>query len=212
MSKIFNFPNCPYDEGDVLYRNPTIEFQPGLTVLVGCNGSGKTTMLDHIAEELRTSNIAYLYHNNTRDGGSYASSKAAFFGNVNLFATLATSSEGEQIIVNLGEMAKEAGRFVRHHKEKGTKEIWLLFDAIDSGLSIDNVLDIKTFLFNTILNDAKESNIDIYIVCSANSFEMCYKEKCIDVSTGNFIEFIDYGKYKDFILNSKKYKKERYDD
>ena len=51
MHKIKTWRN-PYDEGFSTCRRKEVEFKPGLTVLVGCNGSGKSTMLKNIKEEL----------------------------------------------------------------------------------------------------------------------------------------------------------------
>lgn len=84
---------------------------------------------------------------------------------------------------------------------------WLLFDAIDSGLSIDNVIDIKEYLFKTILEDA----VKTYIIVSSNAFEFANNESCLDTHTGKYIHFENYDKYKDFILKSKEIKNKRYE-
>ena len=43
MRKAFKIPKDPCREGDILYKKSSITIEPGLTVLVGCNGCGKTT-------------------------------------------------------------------------------------------------------------------------------------------------------------------------
>lgn len=83
----------------------------------------------------------------------------------------------------------------------------MLFDAIDSGLSIDNIVDIKECLFNIILEDT--TGTDVYIIVSANTFEMCFNEQCLDVRTGKHREFKTYTSYKNFILKSREQKDRR---
>ena len=41
-----------YYEGVKLYKKRSVEFQPGLTVLVGCNGAGKSTTIRQIYDKL----------------------------------------------------------------------------------------------------------------------------------------------------------------
>ena len=87
------------------------------------------------------------------------------------------------------------------------KERWILLDAVDSGLSVDNIVDIKEDLFKTIL----EYNFgnEIYIIVSANEYEMARGEKCFDVYNGKYVEFKDYEEYRDFIVESKEWKHQR---
>ena len=42
-----------YDTGDNLFKNKTVTIKPGVTVLVGCNGTGKTTQIRLLAEYLK---------------------------------------------------------------------------------------------------------------------------------------------------------------
>ena len=93
--------------------------------------------------------------------------------------------------------------------EELSNERWILLDAIDSGLSVDNVVDVKELLFKTILehNFGKE----IYIVVSANEYELARNEKCFDVYNGKYIKINNYEEYRDFILKSKEEKNERED-
>lgn len=80
-------------------------------------------------------------------------------------------------------------------------------DAVDGGLSVDNIVDIKEQLFKTIL----EHNFgnEIYIVISANEYEMARGEQCFDVYNGKYIIFKDYENYRNMILDWKKWKEER---
>ena len=79
-----------------------------------------------------------------------------------------------------------------------------MIDAADSGMSIDNVCEIKEYLFKTILDDEKEA--DVYIVISANEYELARGEACFDTYNGKYIEFADYEAFRAFILDSRKIK------
>ena len=231
MSRKFKLYKDYYDVVYDIYKNKTITIKPGVTVLVGCNGIGKTTLLHQIRDELKKNKIPYISFDNLKDGGSHSISEASFYGNFGFMATAMCSSEGENIVLNVGNLAARLGQFVKDgedQKEKKyvqlaqsiaqingeqieeheiSKERWILLDAIDSGLSVDNVVDIKEQLFKTIL----EYNFgnEIYIVVSANEYEMARDEQCLDVYNGKYITFKDYEEYRNFILESKKWKIDR---
>lgn len=203
MSRLFNITRKPYD--NTMYKKSDIEINPGVTILTGCNGYGKTTLLQMIKNELCLSEIPVMHYDNKTDGGHNSISERVFHDDYETVATLMQSSEGEEIFVNLGLIAAKIGKFVHEHKQD--KELWILFDAIDSGLSIDYILDLKEYLFKTILEDNK--NKDVFIICSANSYEMCRDSNCFDVYSGEYLEFKDYNDYRKYILNCRKQKDKR---
>jgi predicted ATPase len=205
MSRTFNIPKKPYDNA-ILYKKKEITIEPGVTVFAGCNGAGKTTLLLEIKEQLRRAKIPCFSFDNRTEGGSSSVSKAGFYGHMDLLAALVVSSEGEQIMTNLGEQVAAIGGFMRKHG--GAEEVWILLDAVDSGFSIDNIVELKELFFKTILEDSHGR--DIYIVCTANSYEMCNGESCFDVYKGEYINFKDYEEYRAFILASRKQKDKRY--
>ena len=221
-----------YNTG-VLFKKSTITIQPGLTVLVGCNGTGKTTLLNHIKDKLNKDKIPCYHYNNLKDGGTAKANEYMSKGKIEAVSTLLTSSEGENINNNLYYMAEDIGSFVRHGKseadrsfdlfaeliigsnsksdttkDKGKNERWILLDAIDSGFSIDNVIELKDFL-HMIVNDGKKTGIDIYIVTVANEYELAANEQCLDVYNGEYRTFESYEEYKEFVLDSRKIKDER---
>lgn len=207
MSRTFEILQDPYCTNETLYTKPAFTLQPGVTVLVGCNGIGKSTLLRRLEEVLeREKHVPVMRYDNFSCGGDTAKSKAVMRGNMDVAASLMLSSEGEQIYINLGETAAEIGRFV--NKNKNAPEIWFLFDAIDSGLSVDNIVEVKKYLFNTIIED--NPNTNIFIVVSANEYEMCRGENCFDTRNGNYITFPDYEEYRNFILKSREEKDNRY--
>lgn len=216
----------PYKSGFSPTKPKEIEIQPGLTVLVGCNGAGKTTLLHNIKDEMKRQNIPCYLHDNLKDGGSSSISEAIFFGNTALGATLWTSSEGEAIKINFGNLSlkfkeflksgffdTKSNRIARVFKEDtDEKEICnkrvLLFDAVDSGLSVDSIIEIKE-VFHLLLEEAKTFDVEIYIIISANEYELARNADCFDVNDGKYIKFDNYESYRTFIIKSRKKKEKR---
>ena len=231
MSRKFTLERDYYDEGFNLYKKKTITIKQGVTVLVGCNGIGKSTLLRQIKDNLKQENVPYISFDNLKDGGGHAVSEAGFYGNFGFMATAMCSSEGENIVMNIGNLATRLGQFVKtgeDPKEKKytqlarsiaqingeeidepeiPKERWILLDAVDSGLSVDNIVDIKEQLFKTIL-EYNYGN-EIYIVISANEYEMAREEQCFDVYNGKYVTFKDYEEYRNLVLQSKEWKNQR---
>lgn len=219
----------PYDEGFTLTRPKEIELKTGLTVLVGCNGAGKTTLLNNIKAAVKQE--PFLYFNNLTDGGTSSFNSLLHNGDVASAATLWTSSEGEQITHNIAMIASQLREFLRTgetiqskkskrwasifknpeeiNQEITSKERWILLDAVDSGLSIDNVVDVKENLFDLVIKDAKELGLDVYIIISANEYELARNSSCFDVNSGKYIEFDGYEDFRKFILSSRKKKDKR---
>ncbi len=231
MSRKFTLMKDYYEEGINLYKKKTITIKSGITVLVGCNGIGKTTLLHQIRDKLKKDNIPYIEFDDLHDGRSKSVSEASFYGDFGFIAAAMCSSEGENIMLNINKLATRLGKFVKKGKDQkeenhiqlarlatkiNGKEIkeepipnerWILLDAVDSGLSVDNVVDIKELLFKTIL-DYNYGN-DIYIVISANAYEMARSEQCFDVYNGKYVKFKDYEEYRQFVLDSKEWKNGR---
>lgn len=228
MSRKFILERDYHEEGEKLYKKKTVALNPGITVLVGCNGIGKTTFLHQIRDRLKDYDIPCIEYDNLHDGGKQSVSKASFYSNFEFMAMAMQSSEGENIVLNIGKFASDLRKFIEtgvpkenntfakafknfNDKEDKSKELiserWILLDAVDSGLSVDNIVDIKEQLFKTIL----ENNFgnEIYIVISANEYEMARGEQCFDVYNGKYITFKDYEEYRNMILESKKWKEER---
>lgn len=231
MSRKFQLERDYYDEGFNLYKKKTIEIKPGVTVLVGCNGIGKTTLLRQMRDKLKKDKIPLIMFDNLKDGGSNAVSEAGFLGNFGFMATAIQSSEGENIVMNMSNLAARLGQFVKDGNDPKEKlhiavarslaaingeeieepeipnERWILLDAVDSGLSVDNIVDLKEQLFQTILEYNYEN--EIYIVISANEYEMARGEKCFDVYNGKYVKLKDYEEYRNLVLQSKEWKYQR---
>ena len=223
----------PYEPKEYLYTKKEFEFKPGVTVLVGCNGCGKTTLLHQIKDYLKNKKVPVLSFDNLHDGGSNARSEAAAMNDFTFLATASFSSEGENIVMNVGRLARNLRPFIQtgESQNRGDRlckafaralwgdqeepevpnERWLLLDAIDSGLSVDNIVDIKELLFKTIIEDSESQGVVTRIIISANEFEMAREEQCMDVHTGKYRTFKGYESYRNFVLKSKEIKNKRYE-
>lgn len=197
-----------YDSGEKIYNKSSVEIKDGLTVLCGCNGCGKTTILHQIKNALVKENIPFLHFNNLLDGGNNSVSASLWHGDMKFVAQAVCSSEGENINMNIGKFAQKMGAFVC--KNQSAKEIFFLMDAIDSGLSIDNVIDTKKFLFNFVIEDCKSKGISVYIIVSANEYELARSEQCLDTLNLKYIEFSDYEAFRNYVIKTRKAKNRRY--
>ena len=213
----------PYDTG-VSYTKPKeIEINPGLTVLVGCNGAGKTTLLQNIKEHCKDNNIPCMLYDNLQSGGFSSFAESIYTGNYADASCMWSSSEGENIRYNV--LRNDYEFFLRecyenNHKtkfmkifnadygkeQKDSKLRVLLFDAVDSGLSIDIVIELK-MIFQHMIKE--NPDYEIYIIISANEYELANGTDCFDVVNGKYVSFDDYESFKSFILKNRAYKEKR---
>ena len=61
MSRRFKIERDCYEDKNYLYKKGHVTFQPGLTVLVGCNGCGKTTLMKQLENVNAGSNVLRRY-------------------------------------------------------------------------------------------------------------------------------------------------------
>ena len=87
----------------------------------------------------------------------------------------------------------------------------ILLDALDSGLSIDNIQEVKQYLFQPIKEDCEKANKKLYLIVVANSYEMAREENCLDVISLKYRNFKTYEAYKSFVLKSREKKEKRYE-
>lgn len=212
LSRKFKIIRNYWEKDQILYRKANIEIDPGLTVLVGCNGSGKTTLINQLKRLLNKEKITYTSFDNLFDGGENARSWTGYTGDFSFLATAVMSSEGENILMNIGNYAAKIGRTVTDTLAKENKEIWVFFDAADSGLNIDGIKEIKNKLFPIVEEDCKTKGIEIYIVVSTNAYEFANGEQCFNVYNCKYRTFENYDEYSEFICKSREIKDKRYRD
>lgn len=199
----FVIPKDPYGEFK-LYSNGKVYFNPGVTVLVGCNGSGKSTLLMLLKERIkRLDGVLLLEYDDRTSGGHNLMEKFGFFENYKGLATMMCSSEGERIIIGVGDFISKIRRTVR---ETQPKELWIFLDAVGSGLSIDCIAEIQD-IAKVIVED--NASIPTYFVISTNEYEFAKDADCIDVTTFKHRTFKRYDSYKNFILSTRAKKDKR---
>ena len=201
----------PFDDDLKLYSRKQFTLLPGLNSLVGCNGSGKTTFIDHfLIPALMKDKIEYYKYNDRRNGGSMLMDRMLnvdddMYGLVRM--TL--SSEGERIVVGLEKVITALPSFFKENKGKPA---YLILDAIDSGMSVDEIIEIRELLLDIIIPDAKARfDVDLYIVIAANNYEWCNDERIhnIDITNAKILNLRSYEQYKDQILKSRQFKNRR---
>lgn len=201
----FTVPTKPFDDDMRLYFRKEVEFHPGLTTLIGCNGSGKSTLMMLIKDKLRRDkDILVLSYDDRFEGGSNLMEALAFRDDMSGVASMFMSSEGERIIRGVGYFARGIRKKIQ---KESPKEIWILLDAVGSGLSIDGIKDIKD-LAKAVIED--NQGILVYFVVSSNEYEFTIGADNIDVTTFRHLKFKDYDEYRNYILKTAKKKEKRY--
>lgn len=197
----------PFDNNIIFFKKNNIKFRQGITILVGCNGYGKSTFLRQIESALQFDNVPYLKYNNETEGGGNSRSLKGFLGDTDFVIKSVLSSEGENIILNIENFACEIGKFVT--KNSAAKDLYVLIDALDSGLSIDKIDYLKRDLFDFIVKDCKQRGQNIRFIITANSYELANGENCFDIHNCKYMKFNDYEEYRNFILKTGEFVMER---
>lgn len=197
----------PYDNDEILFcEKLTRTIEPGFTVLVGCNGSGKSTILRSIRDAYKRNKDYKVFSWDGLTDKSPMRQHMLDSSNFGLLASLAFSSEGEEINTNIGILASRIGNFVR--KGEG-RDVIILLDGLDSGFSIDNIVETKAFFKELLIPDIEKAGNKCYVIVPANEYELARGELCIDARTGKKVSFGSYEEYRDFILDSRKTKDSR---
>lgn len=193
-------PIKPYDDQRV-YLKREHTFNEGITILVGRNGAGKSTLLRFLKEKCHKEKLPLFLYDNYADGGERAMSKYSFYGDTTALSTAMQSSEGQQIYMNFSYMMQSLGNFVRQNK--GAEKVVLAFDAIDSGLDLANIAEIRNFL-GEVVDDIRKGGTEAYVLITANSYGFVKNSRCYDVAKNKEISFNSYEEYEKFILGRAK--------
>lgn len=205
----------PFGKDDtILFKNPEIELNPGITVLVGCNGSGKTTAMEQIdsyINRLETDDISSRYCL-CSDTGKEIDRLIGFFGTSKTVAqgvTMLSSSEGERISQAL---ISTFNWIWSECKKEEVQTVFAFLDSLDSGLDIPSIRMILDTFEEAIGIAKNEFNTDLYLVLSANDYAMVENRTCLDIRTGQSIDFNSWSDYVDFCIRSDRIKQDRYSE
>jgi len=178
-----------------LYKKHTFEFEEGVTCLIGKNGAGKTTLLSEIKDKLNDQHIKPFYYANEYSE-KFAMESFIHSGNLENLARNYASSEGQNIRNNFEDYIPQIGRYVTNRVKYNQKQAIILLDGLDSGISLDYVIMLKKELFPLIIEDCRKSNLECYIIISANNYEFCDGTDCIRVTDAKHFKFKDYNEFK----------------
>lgn len=198
----------PFGDSLKLYQRKEFTFKSGINSLVGCNGSGKSTLIDcFLIPQLRKQKIEYYKYNDRQEGGSHLMDALLnHYGDTEGLVQMVLSSEGERIVCGLVRVVQALPKFLKENKGKPA---FLILDAIDSGMSVDEIGEIKEVFLDTIIPDAKSRyGVDLFIVIAANNYEWCNDPRIVNINVTNATElsFKNYDDYKNHILKSRLYK------
>lgn len=207
----------PYDDERRFFKKTKTAFKPGITTLVGCNGAGKTTLLKDIIRTLDERGVPYIDFDNLSNGEGGESlwrtmmdeSLMGFGGGQDQLGSavmLMSSSEGERIGYSLVQTFRKLHE--RMKKMQGYGEMWVLMDAVDSGLSADIIEDVKQYLFEPLIREIK---MPVYLIVSSNSWEMSEGTMCYSVHNQSYLRVSSYQGYKKAVLKSREEKELRDD-
>lgn len=226
--RTFKLDKFPYDEKIQVYKKNEVTIKPGVTVLVGCNGTGKSTLFKTIKSELDKNEIPVLSYDNISDGGQEMQ-KSLFYGHIRKLARLATYSEGERIVDNLNDYAMKVPEFIKSQglsakpklelaifgdkieEKRGGKsptEYWFLMDAIGSGLSVDNIEMIRKHFES--LCKAFPKHLEAYVIIASNEYEFCPGQQCLNVQECKYVDIPSYEAFRKEVFKTRNFKTKQY--
>ena len=211
----------PYYEGEKIFHKNSFVLEPNtVTCLVGCNGSGKSTIVDQIicstkAEQIETDTVYvdlrgalrsiagrgegekpkyyyFLFNKKTETASKFED---------HIFNKIGESSvsTGEHIVNRYSNSLPILGSWIRSHNNE---KLFVIFDDCDAGTSIDMIDEIKD-VFQLIINDCVKYDIEYYIILTANSFELAKDFDCLSVIDFKHRHFKTYQSFKTFVLKTR---------
>ena len=177
---------------DKINKFEALDLDGGVYIVVGRNGIGKTTLLHKIEEYCKEKKIPVYSYDNYTEGNSRAMEEYMWEGNMQAMVNSAFHSEGEQIFNNFGQRLRKIGQWASKNKE--AKEKYVLIDAIDSGLDIDGIDQVKE-IAKMIVKDDK----NIRLLITANNYALVENQICIDAREGTRLTFTDFTDYATYI-------------
>ena len=202
-----------------LIKDPYYEGENTVTCLVGCNGSGKSTVVDQIihstkAQQVETDTVYVDLRDALRSisGGKEEKAECYYFlfnkktetaskFEDHIFNKIGETSvsTGEHIVNRYSNSLPILGSWIRSHNNE---KLIIIFDDCDAGTSIDMIDEIKG-VFQLIINDCIKYDIEYYIILTANSFELAKDFDCLSVIDFKHRHFKTYQSFKTFVLKTR---------
>lgn len=160
------------------YRKIDLDgFTYPLTILTGCNGSGKSQTLKRLREKYKEEKIDCVSYSTSRDGRpeTYVNAWNQDIESYREGLMACFRSEGERMHDLFVLWAEKT---LLPILKLSDKPIRVLIDEADSGLSLDRLYFSLRPLIETILPMELNKQRDIKIVMTANSYEMLEVLKC----------------------------------
>ena len=188
-----------------MYEKSSVEIKPGLTILVGCNGAGKTTLIQQLKEKCKEFDIPNLsYDQRGLQSSSMLMDKMLNLDNdISGLVSMYASSEGQRIRESIYYFGRDYQRFLKTVK-KHQNHLFFFFDALDSGLSVDNIIEFKHDCVEPIIKTCNKANKEAYILVPCNEYEMARGENCLILPDLTYKEIKNYDDYRKIVLRSRR--------
>lgn len=201
----FDLGSCdPNNIGRKLYAESHATFIANeINTIIGCNSSGKSTMINKIDEILFSNGYPYVFYDNIDNSFKWLHERiheSIHYKNLSEGEIIAKAS-GKYINVIADIIRGTIIRDKKFRKYRDLDNIFLLLDSIDSGYSIDNIINLSGIL-NGLICLTKENNKKLYIIAAANNFEFIKGNRSWDVQASKEIVFNDYDSYRQRIIET----------
>ena len=184
-----------------------------INIIVGRNGHGKTSFMTALEDHVRKKkNCIVLSWNDNEYGRSNGMSKMAYAEDYEGVASMFGVSEGQRMWASIGRFfISRSGAIVRR-KPPGAKYVYLLADQVDSGLDVHQINELKKVFRELIIPDMNKLGLTVFVIMSANSFEMVVGEDCIDPVTRSHTFFDTLEEYIEYIDDQYKWAEQEGDE
>lgn len=220
---ILNITRDPYYEDEYLFEKDQLTLTDQVTVFVGPNGYGKTTLVNMLKEALerdgaisfsnnpharsiarafelavtdesKNPSIGFISYDSHADDHTNSISASLVNNNMRQLLLRRESSEGENNLISLADLFDNAQAVA--NENPNLKHLIIFVDGIDSGLSVDKIDFIVRNLDLKIKQvESQNPDLNVALVFTANHYEMVRNLPTIDPIT---FEKLNYNDYEDF--------------